>query len=71
MDSPDIKKIKQQFLRLIAGLVDEEQLIGMPDSFVEMEKDIVHIATSDLGHLYFRVFLKEANEIEYDNYHDK
>lgn len=56
----------RSLLGLIGGRIDEDRLVDDPDSFVEMDKQVIHVASTKYGTRYFRVTLTEVTEGDYD-----
>ena len=57
--------LPQYLLQTIGGAIDEVTLAGDPDSFLEMEQAVVHVASAKFGEHYFRVTLTETTADEY------
>jgi len=57
--------LTQAVLQTIGGAIDEVTLAGDPDSFVEMDQQVVHVESTKFGTHYLRVELVEVDKAEY------
>jgi hypothetical protein len=63
-----LEKIKQRIIWHISTYIDEGELFGLPDSFIEMDGDAMHLVTNISGfhQLFFKVSLEQVDETVYD-----
>ena len=60
-----MNELERMVLQTIGGYIDEVTLCGDPDSFVEMEQQVIHVASTKFGEHYFKVTLTSTTEDQY------
>jgi len=60
--------VEKSVLRVLEqNFPDEGSLLDDPNSFIEMENGVIHIASNKYGNKYFRVVIRPCDESEYLN----
>lgn len=65
----DNNDLKRKLMDTIGAAIDEASVIGVENSFIEMDQAVLHYA-GDGGERYFRLTLTDATEAEYFEKYD-
>lgn len=60
----DNNELKRKIIDTIGAAIDEASVIGVENSFIEMDQAVLHYAGEGVDR-YFRITLTETTELEY------
>lgn len=58
-------ELEQLIIQTIGDYLDEVKLNGDPNSFVEMDQQVIHIASDKFGEHYYKVTISKTDASEY------